>query len=122
MPLSKALTAVWLLSDQQEKAELVTVCLNPAVSGNKHYKTDCVYKKVIFLFCENVLYIANASVLSSSLLQVRSRTVVHGKAATGVLPDRMSSPDTTGNTPEPNHSSASPAAAASLALITWPCT
>lgn len=80
-----------------------------------------MYKKIQKCHFFN-LYIANASVLSSSVLQVRSRTAVHGRAATGVSPDRMSSPDTTGNTPEPNPSSASPAAAASRALTTWPCT
>ncbi len=60
--------------------------------------------------------------MCSPLSQVRSHTVVHGTTATGVLPDRMSSPDTTGNTPEPSPSSASPAAAASHAPTTWLCT
>lgn len=60
--------------------------------------------------------------LSSPLSQVRSHIVVHGKTATGVLPGRMSSPDTTGNTPGLNPSSASPATAASHAQTTWPCT
>lgn len=59
---------------------------------------------------------------SPPLLQARSPTVAHGKTATGVSPDRTSSPDTTGNTPEPNPSNVSPAAAASHAPTTWPCT
>lgn len=70
----------------------------------------------------NVLYITNTSILSSSLLQVRSRTVVHGRTATGASPGQMNSPDTTGNTLGLNPSSASPAAAASHAPTTWPCT
>lgn len=44
-----------------------------------------------------------------SYLQVRSPTGVHGKAASGALHEAMSSPDTSGSTPERSHSNAATA-------------
>lgn len=86
-------------------------------------EADIVWIKLLLkIKWENAFYVANTPTLSSSLLQVRSHIVVHGKTATGVSPGRMSSPDTTGNTLGLNPSSASPATGASHAPTTWPCT
>lgn len=41
-----------------------------------------------------------------SLMQARSPTGVHGKAASGALHEAMSSPDTSGSTLEQSHSNA----------------
>lgn len=88
-------------------------------------KTSWAHSLFILLSSFKCLYLSTLVTNTSIFvrpLQERSRTAARGRTATGALPGQMSWPDTTGNTLEPNPSSASPAAAASRAPTIWPCT